>query len=229
MSLQDNIYKLKREFVKGNVNPRVVIGIAFIAIAIMGIASYALFSADPSQAEDDEPQFKIVDSALAMAESAPQLICIHVSGCVTHPGVVYVESGKRVSDAIEAAGGFSDGAAQDSINLARVLEDGEQIHIASMAEYQALNAPTANSTDGSGTMLSQNSMSERSDTRAGLININKATSSELQTLSGIGEAKAKKIIDYREANGAFKSVDDLTKVSGIGEKTLESIRSSICV
>lgn len=226
MSFQDLAYKLKRELGNGSLNPHIIIGIAVIALAILGVSCYILFGSTLSEPNDDDSQFKIVDSALAATDVEAQKIYVHVSGSVTDPKVVSVDSGSRVSDAIDAAGGFTAEAAKDSLNLARVLEDGEHIHVVSIAEAAAQATTPSEAAGLTGTVESQ---SQNGTASSGKININKATAAELQTLSGIGEAKAKKIIDYREANGAFKSIEELTKVSGIGDKTLESIKQAICV
>ncbi len=133
-------------------------------------------------------------------------ILIHVAGKVKRPDVYPLLAGSRVSDAIKAAGGANKGVDLGDINLARVLIDGEQVYVGYVAK--------ANS-----------SSSKSSKTRfTGVININRATKAEFDSLAGIGPVIASRIINYRNTNGPFLALDDLLKVSGIGSKTLERIR-----
>lgn len=133
-------------------------------------------------------------------------ILIHVAGKVKRPDVYPLLAGSRVSDAIKAAGGANKGVDLGDINLARVLIDGEQVYVGYVAK--------ANS-----------SSSKSSKSRfTGVININRATKAEFDSLAGIGPVIASRIINYRNTNGPFLALDDLLKVSGIGSKTLERIR-----
>jgi competence protein ComEA len=133
-------------------------------------------------------------------------ILIHVAGKVKRPDVYPLLAGSRVSDAIKAAGGANKGVDLGDINLARVLIDGEQVYVGYVAK--------ANS-----------SSSKSSKSRfTGVININRATKAEFDSLTGIGPVIASRIINYRNTNGPFLALDDLLKVSGIGSKTLERIR-----
>lgn len=168
----------------------------------------------------------------AEAVPAPQTprLCVHVDGAVKAPGVYYLESGARIIDAVEEAGGFTKKAYSAAVNLAQPLEDGQQVLIPTLDE-KAGTAPAGESS-GSNTALAPGSASStagKSASAGGLVNINQASAAELVTLSGIGEATAAKIIADREANGPFASVDDLTRVSGIGPKKLEALRDFICV
>lgn len=205
-------------------NSRIVIGVCVLALVAILVLAFVLFgnmkndafsisqggSADASaQVEEGEPA------------ASPDLIYVHVSGCVNVPGVCSVPEGSRVADAVDAAGGFSEDAARDSVNLARIVEDGEQIVIASIAQAASAEQGALAGIPSEG--------SRAQSSAAGKININTASASELQALNGIGESKAEKIVAYREENGFFKSVDELKNVSGIGEKTLENIRGDICV
>lgn len=133
-------------------------------------------------------------------------ILIYVAGKVKRPDVYPLLAGSRVSDAIKAAGGANKGVDLGDINLARVLIDGEQVYVGYVAK--------ANS-----------SSSKSSKSRfTGVININRATKAEFDSLAGIGPVIASRIINYRNTNGPFLALDDLLKVSGIGSKTLERIR-----
>jgi len=133
-------------------------------------------------------------------------ILIHVAGKVKRPDVYPLLAGSRVSDAIKAAGGAQKDVDLGDINLARVLVDGEQVYVGYVAKVSS-------------------SSSKSSKTRfTGVINVNRATKAEFDSLTGIGPVIASRIINYRNANGPFLALDDLLKVSGIGSKTLERIR-----
>ncbi len=153
----------------------------------------------------------------AGGDATARRVCIHVDGCVAAPGVYYLEAGSRVIDAVTAAGGATDEARTDAVNLAQEVQDGQQIVIPSRVDDQAASS----SSQASG------GLSPSGDD--GLVNINTATAEELETLKGVGAATAEKIIADREANGPFKSIDDLTRVSGIGEKKLSAMRDRLCL
>ncbi len=137
------------------------------------------------------------------------------TGCVANPGVYDVEEGSRVGDAVEQAGGFADDANSEVVNLARVVNDGEQIVIPS-AEDESAQGEGAGFTGSSSGQIAR-------------VNINTADIATLMTLDGVGEATAKKIVAEREGNGPFATVDDLTRVPGIGEKKLEALRDRVTV
>ena len=134
------------------------------------------------------------------------VVIAQIDGAVNNPGVYEVCDGDRVLDLVNAAGGMCDDAAIESINLAEVVADGMRYHIMTVTEYEAgLSGASAK------------------------ININTATIEQLMTLAGIGESKARSIVEYREKNGLFKSVEDLLKVSGIKRGTLDKILADITI
>lgn len=148
---------------------------------------------------------------------------VHVDGAVGEPGVVELTgTDLRVFDAVSRAGGLLEDADTSQVNLAEPLSDGAKIHIPREGELageaeQALSgqAQTSGATgSGQATLL---------------VNINTATSEELQTLSGVGEATARAIIEERERGGPFATPEDLMRVSGIGEKKFAKVKDSICV
>lgn len=147
---------------------------------------------------------------------ALQQIYVHVSGYVTNPGVYIMPEGSRVYEVIKQAGGFSEEADENFLNLAAILEDGQKLIV-----YSEQEAATAESTDGIGAGEDQNS--------AALININTASKESLMTLPGIGESKAESIISYREKNGGFSSIEDIMNISGIKTAAFEKIKDYICV
>jgi len=142
-------------------------------------------------------------------------IVVHITGAVPRPGVYALAQGSRVQDAISAAGGFLADAEKTGINLARALEDGEQLDIPYVvgASPVILEAPTT---------IVVPSSSE-------LININTASQTELESLPGIGPTTAQKIIAYRDQNGPFVNIQDIINVSGIGPGTYERIKDLITV
>ena len=164
-----------------------------------------------------------------------QALVVHVDGAVARPGVVEVSgSSPRLRDAIEAAGGLAEGADTGSLNLAEKVSDGQKVHVPTVEEAQAAAASPAAGASGAGGGQGAGAAAGSGSgggpsSASGLVNINSATASELQTLSGVGESTANAIVRDREQNGPFSSVDDLMRVSGIGEKKLAKIRGSICV
>ncbi len=148
-----------------------------------------------------------------------QYVVVHVSGAVVAPGVYSLPAGNRVNDAVQAAGGFSQDASTSCINLARQVQDGEQIIISTQEQAeqsQSSAAGTATSVDASLGSTSK-------------ININTADATKLQELQGIGPSTAQAIIDYRTQNGNFKTIEDIKEVSGIGDGKYSKIEASICV
>lgn len=146
---------------------------------------------------------------------SPAVLLVDVAGWVRAPGVYEFHEGDRVIDAIDAAGGPRRGAALESLNLAAPLTDGTQILV---ARRGAATAPGA-----------VGAVEATAPSGGTLVNVNTASASELETLPGVGEVIAQRIIDFRTANGPFGSVDELLEVSGIGESTLEAMRELVTV
>ena len=137
-------------------------------------------------------------------------IFVDVAGAVNKPGVYSLSGKSRVIDAIKAAGDSAPGADLSTINLARIVSDGEQIYVDSASTYRS-------------------SGSVKKNVRVGPINLNRATKSQLDSLDGIGPVIAQRIIDYRKVNGPFLTIDDIQKVSGIGTAKFAQIKSKIQV
>ena len=135
-------------------------------------------------------------------------IFVDVTGAVNKPGVYTLTGKSRVIDAIKAAGDSAPGADLSTINLARVLNDGEQIYVDS-------------------TVVNSNGVRVSKAVRSGPININRATARQLDALDGVGPVIAQRIVDYRKINGSFLSIDDLQKVSGIGAAKFAQIKSKV--
>ena len=149
-------------------------------------------------------------------------IIVDIQGAVNSPGVFSLPEGSRVNDAVLSAGGLTSNAYTRDVNLAAKLTDGDKVYIPE--ENEEIQAPAqmagivTNSLPGSS-----------GSSGGGLVNINTATSEQLQTLSGVGPVTAQKIIEYREKNGGFKRIEDLMKVSGIGTKTFENLKDLITI
>ena len=141
-------------------------------------------------------------------------VIVHITGAVPRPGVYALPEGSRVQDAIAAAGGFLAEAEKTEINLAALLIDGEKLDIPYL-EGGSLVLPTPGATVVAATTE--------------LIDINTASQSELETLPGIGPTTAQKIIEYRQQNGAFVSIEELINVSGIGPGLYERVKDLITV
>lgn len=157
----------------------------------------------------------------ASSQVASGKIFVDIKGAVKNEGVYELSSGSRVTDLVKKAGGFTDDADKKSVNLAEKLVDEAVVYVAKIGEEVTLASTPSQAKDkqASGTQGDGSAQ----------INLNTATTEELQTISGIGAKRAQDIIDYRDANGGFSSVDDLKKVSGIGEKTLEKLKSEVTV
>lgn len=147
-------------------------------------------------------------------------LVVHVSGAVQSPGVVHLPPGSRVEDAPRAAGGTTEEADLAAINLARPVADGEQIQVPVPGEE--LPAATAAGGDGGGVPAADGGEGEAAG--GGTIDLNTASAAELEELPGVGPSIAQRILEHREKNGPFTSVDGLLEVSGIGPATLEKIR-----
>ncbi|HFI0452975.1 TPA: helix-hairpin-helix domain-containing protein [Streptococcus suis] len=202
--------------------------IALPAAAGLLLTTFLIFS-QPAKSDQtgltDFPQTEQASSSSELVEEtnteeskeASQLV-VDVKGAVAKPGLYTLAAGARVNDAVEAAGGLNSQADPKSINLAQKLSDEAVVYVASKDENISVVASTTASS----------AMSQEGKNTS-LVNLNTATEADLQTISGIGAKRAADIIAYREANGGFKSVDDLNNVSGIGDKTMESIRPYVTV
>lgn len=145
-------------------------------------------------------------------------IVVDIKGAVKNPKEYELKEGSRIRDLIEIAGGLTAEADEEKIYFSKILEDEQCIKIYKIGEEVLDSEIEAQGQQekGTGTVDSK-----------GMININKATVEELMTIPGIGQTKAQSIVDYRNENGKFKSVDELTNITGIGAKTLEKLRDKV--
>lgn len=172
-----------------------------LLLLILLLVLAVLYSLNSPQPYRIEQTAETVTQDVSSIELSSADCFVHVVGEVVNPGVYPLPAGSRVYDAIFAAGGFTKRAEQSSLNLARQIADGEQLLVLAVGETQAFT-----SSDG-------------------LISLNKADQTELEQLPGVGPILAARMLDWRVSNGGFKTMDDLRKVSGIGSKLFESIKS----
>ncbi len=184
------------------------IGVAIVAI-LAGVA--VVFAAVRAIDERTAPPI-IIDNSLVQ----PGLV-VDLRGEVTRPGVYELPGGSRLDDAIVAAGGLTDKADLTQLNLAARLQDGSIVTVPSVAAL----APSSTSEQGGASQ-------PPNETQPGaLVNLNTANAIELESLPGVGEVTAGRIIAYREANGPFRSVDDLVHVQGISMRTINGLREFV--
>ena len=165
---------------------------------------------------DDSGQDDSGEADEADGEDAQAPIVVDVSGAVASPAVVELDEGARVQDAIEAVGGLTTDADISALNRAAACTDGQKIYVPRQGEA------VSTSDAGAGAPAAPAAASS-------LVNINTADEAALDSLPGVGPSTARAIIDDREANGAFANIEDLMRVSGIGEKKFEKLKSAICV
>ena len=151
-----------------------------------------------------------------ISEEAPvQEICVFVCGAVRNPGVFFLSQNSRVADALEAAGGFTEDAAANAVNLAARISDGEKWYFPTQEEFEEQSEQARGGSEG--------------ESDSGLVNINTAGLTQLCALPGIGESKAADIIAYREAHGDFAACEDIMQVPGIKENIYNKISDKITV
>ncbi len=169
---------------------------------------------DPTSGEDPTGDgaghARPVPGGATSPDDGPVSLTVHVTGAVGYPGLVVVDDGARVADAIEQAGGAGDDAELHRLNLARPLQDGEQVHVPRDGEDLPPGA-TEHHTGQAG----------------GPIDLNRADAAALETLPGIGPARAQAIIEHRETHGPFAEPGDLRDVPGIGEATFQRIADDV--
>ena len=186
----------------------VIGGILLILVGVGG-----LFSKKEESVEETEV---VVTTVLAVktevSTTQETVIFVDIKGAVKNPGVYQMKVGDRVKDALEAAGGLTEEADSQKVNLAKRLEDQMVIVVPKVGE-EAEEIPAGETRNEA--------------TKEGKVNINTATVEELKTLKGVGEKKAEAIIEYRKKNGSFQTKEDLMKVRGIGKKLFESFQERI--
>lgn len=185
-------------------------------IAVVLLLLVAVGGLLPKKEEAVEETEVVVTTVLAekteVSTTQETVIFVDIKGAVKNPGVYQMKAGDRVKDAIDAAGGLTEEADSQKVNLAKRLEDQMVIFVPKVGE-EVEEIPAGETS--------------KEATKEGKVNINTATVEELKTLKGVGEKKAEAIIEYRKKNGSFQTKEDLMKVRGIGKKLFESFQERI--
>ncbi len=206
-----------------NLSKKQWIILVFIIVIIIGVVGYYLYTnfqqISYENLEDDEFEEEIIENKIV--EEEVEKIVVHIAGAVRKEGIVELNDGARIVDAINEAGGLDENADLTKVNLAFIISDGQKIYIPFIGEEAEI------STEGGENVIQDNNNEGSSNNS--LININTANLSQLLELPGVGNSTAQKILDYRNENGKFKSIDDIKNVSGIGDSKFNNIKNYITV
>ena len=219
---------------------KIILSVVLIIALIIGFAIYTMVNNNKNseltiadmlvsnEADVNENQAKdnAVDVNNENLQEETEKIAVHIIGEVNKPGIIYLEEGARINDAIEEAGGETKEADLAQVNLAYVLQDGQKIYIPNKKEKITTYIIQESGNNG---VVEENSNTNESKGENEKVNINTASQSELDGLPGIGDSIAKRIIDYREQNGNFKSIEELKEVKGIGEAKFEEIKDRVTI
>lgn len=223
---------------KLNKNIKIIIGIILILAIILLITIYNIAKENEDfELENFEEEFlnenqesiteeqNIVGKTKVVEEKQ---IAIHITGEVKRKGLIYLEEGARIMDAIEKAGGATQNANLDNINLAYILQDGQKVYIPNKNEkIETKEYITENS--GENVVIGEQNETKNMKGASDKVNINTANQTELETLPGIGPSLAQRIIEYRETNGNFKKKEDIQQVKGIGNSKYANIKEYISI
>jgi competence protein ComEA len=177
------------------------------SITVLAVVAFGTYVFSSSHGKDESLTIAKSPTASDVPKDikSPKIF-VHVAGSVKSPGIYKLDSGTRVYDAVLAAGGFTAKANQASVNMARALNDGEQLLVSSQqVGGQTIESPMSSS----------------------LISLNQASATQLEELPGVGPALAGRMIDWRTANGGFKAKEDLLNVAGIGDKLFASVKDLV--
>lgn len=197
--------------------PRTLKAVLLLGLLVLALGVWRFWPAAPQPEMPFDPIAAVPASEEASAPP-PADIVVHVAGAVVRPGVYRLAAGSRVGDALGMAGGGIATAALDSLNLARILADGEQVYVLTSEQVAAGTGPPQAAPPRAGSPGAPS---------PGKVNINQATAAELEELPGVGPATAQKIVEDRETNGPFAAPEDLMRIPGIGAKKFESMRDFV--
>jgi competence protein ComEA len=189
-------------------------------------SSYSDYSSDESAGEDEagEGYEEAGDESFAVSGSGSDVV-VDVTGAVERPGVYRLPAGSRVDDAVKRAGGASGKAELDSLNLAALLADGQQVVVPERLAAGGAGGP--GDAELGAAEAGTGAVPGGAAAEAGPISLGTATAAELDTIDGIGPVTAQDIIEFREAHGGLSSVDQLDQISGIGPATMEALRERL--
>ena len=200
-----------------------IIVVVLIIIMCIVIGYYIISKTEKYDYSDIEKISNIIEEDQEVDDNIIEnKIVKHITGEVEEEGVIELEKGARISDAIEEAGGTTEEADLSNVNLAYSLSDGQKVKIPNINEKDE-EIIVVEEKAGDNIIIEGNKSKEEK------ININKAAQTEIETLPGIGPSTALKIITYRNEHGKFKNIEDIKNVSGIGDSKFENIKEYICV
>lgn len=201
-------------------NKQKIIRVAIIILLILAALFLFLFR---TGSQDDKEMIKTSDSDSQTSletDGSSEIIVVDVAGEVVNPSVIELQDGSRINDAIQAAGGLTNNADISQINRAAILSDGEKVYIPTKSSTSPMNPADPSGTEN------PDYIGDAGNTR---ININYASATQLQEIPGIGPVTADKIIQYRSEHGLFRKLEDIKKVSGIGDITFTKMKPYISI
>ena len=212
---------------------KIILSIILISIILILLIIYMLntnsndeISLESLTVAGNDVESNTIENLTIEEEVEGEKIAIHIIGEVKKEGIVYLEKGSRIVDAIKEAGGATKEADLSQINLAYELQDGQKIYIPNknekISEYITRSS-------GNNVIIEGNNSSVQTEGKENKVNINTANQNELDSLHGIGPSLAKRIIEYREENGNFKSIEELQNVKGIGDAKYSDIKDNVTV
>ena len=197
---------------------RLLIGAA--AVAVLAVAAAVFLFYESGKEDEYINEFAVAEEEVEV-QKEPEVIedtviKVDIKGAVSHEGVYIAAEGDRIEDIVKKAGGLTDDANPESINLAQRVEDQMVIYVMKKGEEPKVE-------------ISGQPGAAQKETEGGKININSASETELQEITGIGPSKASAIVQYREEQGPFSAIEDLMNISGIGEKTFEKMKDQVTI
>lgn len=216
--------RITQALARAGCSPAEALALGLLAVGAVTALGLLWFTSRPSAVAAPPAPLAVASPAVlpsegaAVAPSPPSEIVVHLTGQVDQPGVYRLPGGSRLADALPLAGGPLPGAALESLNLARVLADGEHVHVPAPGEAPLPAAPAAGAGATLGTAPSD-----------ALVDLNLATLAELDALPGVGPVLAQRILDHRAAIGGFRDVGQLREITGIGERIFQNVAPRVSV
>lgn len=196
----------------------ILVLIAILMIAFIGY--YIIKKSNDGYTEIEIAEQNDIEIEQTEVEEIKEDIIVHIAGEVENEGIITIKEGSRIAEVIDKAGGTTKEADLSNINLAYKVEDGQKIYVPNKNNKEDVEYITKKAGEG---------IINNEENKAEKVNINTASQTELETLSGIGPSTAIKIIEYREENGKFKKIEDIKNVPGIGDAKFNNIKEEITV